>query len=163
MKKLVEDIVLICILCIVAVVCRKIVIDKINNNNIGIVNQAAYDVDVEFNNDMLYLMTDEYARNDMVADNIKISNNSNNRSDYKLYLRLDNNSTLDDDSLKVLVNDKEYKLSDLYDYEVDGYRYYYIYNDEIDKVDNISFKLWLSNSLVDDIVGDSLIYSFVVI
>ena len=62
-----------------------------------------------------------------------------------------------------MVNDKEYKLSDLYDYEVDGYRYYYIYNDEIDKVDNISFKLWLSNSLVDDIVGDSLIYSFVVI
>jgi len=158
MKKLVEDIVLICILCIVAVVCRKIVIDKVNSNDIGIVNQATYDVDVESNNDMLYLMTDEYARNDMVADNIKISSNSNNSSDYKLYLRLDNNSTLDDDSLKVLVNDKEYKLSDLYDYEVDGYRYYYIYNDEIDKVDNISFKLWLSNSLVDDIVGDSLIY-----
>ena len=147
MKKLVEDIVLICILCIVTVVCRKIVIDKINSNDIDIVNQVAYDVDVESNNDMLYLMTDEYARNDMVADNI----------------RLDNNSTLDDDSLKVLVNDKEYKLSDLYDYAVDGYRYYYIYNDEIDKVDNISFKLWLSNSLVDDIVGDSLIYSFVVI
>ena len=144
-------------------VCRKIVIDKINSNNIGIVNQVAYDVDVESNNDMLYLMTDEYARNDMVADNIKISSNSNDSSDYKLYLRLDNNSTLDDDSLKVLVNDKEYKLSDLYDYAVDGYRYYYIYNDEIDKVDNISFKLWLSNSLVDDIVGDSLIYSFVVI
>ncbi len=163
MKKLVEDIVLICILCIVTVVCRKIVIDKINSNNIGIVNQVAYDVDVESNNDMLYLMTDEYAINDMVADNIKISSNSNNSSDYKLYLRLDNNSTLDDDSLKVLVNDKEYKLSDLYDYAVDGYRYYYIYNDEIDKVDNISFKLWLSNSLVDDIVGDSLIYSFVVI
>ena len=157
MKKLVEDIVLICILCIVAVVCRKIVIDKVNSNDIGIVNQATYDVDVESNNDMLYLMTDEYARNDMVADNIKISSNSNNSSDYKLYLRLDNNSTLDDDSLKVLVNDKEYKLSDLYDYEVDGYRYYYIYNDEIDKVDNISFKLWLSNSLVDDIVGDSYI------
>lgn len=163
MKKLVEDIVLICILCIVTVVCRKIVINKINSNDIGIVNQVAYDVDVESNNDMLYLMTDEYARNDMVADNIKISSNSNNSSDYKLYLRLDNNSTLDDDSLKVLVNDKEYKLSDLYDYAVDGYRYYYIYNDETDKVDNISFKLWLSNSLVDDIVGDSLIYSFVVI
>ena len=31
MKKLVEDIVLICILCIVTVVCRKIVIDKIFN------------------------------------------------------------------------------------------------------------------------------------
>ena len=47
-----------------------------------------------------------------------------------------------------------------YDYRI---LYYYIYNDEIDKVDNISFKLWLSNSLVDDIMGDSLIYSFVVI
>ena len=109
MKKLVEDIVIICVLCIVTVVCRKIVIDKINSNDIDIVNQVAYDVDVESNNDMLYLMTDEYARNDMVADNIKISSNSNNSSDYKLYLRLDNNSTLDDDSLKVLVNDKEYK------------------------------------------------------
>ena len=87
MKKLVEDIVLICVLCIVTVVCRKIVIDKINSNDIDIVNQIAYDVDVESNNDMLYLMTDEYARNDMVADNIKISSNSNNSSDYKLYLR----------------------------------------------------------------------------
>ena len=46
---------------------------------------------------------------------------------------------------------------------MDGYRYYYIYNDEIDGVDNVAFKLWLSNSLTDNINGYSLIYSFVVV
>lgn len=161
MKKLVEDIVLICILGVVAVVCRKVVIDKVNSSNNLVINMG-YGVDVEFNNNMLYLMSDDYAKNDMVADNIKIScyNGLNN---YKLYLRLDDNSTLDIHALKVLVNDMEYNLSDLYEYEINGYRYYNIYNDEINSVDNITFKLWLSNSLTDNISGDSLIYSFVAV
>ena len=163
MKKLVEDIVLIFILCVVAVVCRNVVINKVNASDYSAINQIVYNIDVESNNEMLFLMSDEYARNNMMADNIKISSSSNNTSNYKLYLRLDNDSTLDVSSFKVLVNDKEYNLCDLYDYEVAGYRYYYIYNDEIDKVDNVSFKLWLSNSLVDNIYGDNLIYSFVAI
>lgn len=163
MKKLVEDMVLISILLVISLFCRRIALNKIvdNNNIVSTINQ--YSVDVVSDNSMLYLMSDDYARNDMVADNIKISNSTNGVNDYKLYLRLDDSSTLDIHALKVLVNDIEYNLSDLYEYEVDGYRYYYIYNDEIKSEDNITFKLWLSNSLTDNVSGNSLIYSFVVV
>ena len=161
MKKLVEDIVIISILLVISLFCRRIALNKIVDNNI-VSKTNQYSVDVDADNSMLYLMSDDYARNDMVADNIKISS-YNGLSSYKLYLRLDKSSTLDIHYLKVLVNNKEANLSDLYEYEVDGYRYYYIYNDEIDGVDNVAFKLWLSNSLTDNINGDSLIYSFVVV
>lgn len=162
MKKLVEDIVIISILLVISLFCRRIALNKMEDNNNVISKTNQYSVDVDADNSMLYLMSDDYARNDMVADNIKISS-YNGLSSYKLYLRLDKSSTLDIHSLKVLVNNKEANLSDLYEYEVDGYRYYYIYNDEIDGVDNVAFKLWLSNSLTDNVSGDSLIYSFVVV
>ena len=116
MKKLVEDIVLISILLVIGLFCNNVALNKMEDNNNVISKTNQYSVDVDSDNSMLYLVSDDYARNDMVADNIKISNSTNRVNDYKLYLRLDNSSTLDIHSLKVLVNNKEANLSDLYEY-----------------------------------------------
>lgn len=162
-KKLIEDTIMVIILLVVTLSCRKMIIDK-NRNSEEVLNKiGSYSVNVVSNNETLYLVSDEYAKNKMEYDNIQINNNSNTASDYKLYLRLDDNSTLDINSLKVSVNDEEYILNDLYEYEIDGYKYYNIHDSLIDKVDNVSFKVWISNSLVDNISGESLIYSFVVV
>lgn len=160
MRRLVQDIIILSIFMIIILSCRNSIINKMKISDEILANVSNYNIDVDANNEMLYLVSDEYARNNMVVDNIKISGNSGK---YNLYMRLDNSSTLDVASIKILVNDREFCLSDLYDYEVDGYTYYNIYSDNIIKEDNISFKLWLSNSLVDNIIGNELIYTFVVV
>ena len=113
------------------------------------------------NNEEWFPMADEYAINNLVSNKIEISNYGKNNSKYSLYLKINKNSTIKDNDLKIIFNNNIYNLEELYDYTDSKYNYYNLYNSNIVDYELLEYNIYLKDSAT--MIGNSLSYSFEII
>lgn len=93
---------------------------------------------------------------------IKITNGSNYNVSYKFYMKIDKDSTIDPETLKVSINNEIYYLQDKYTKETKNNYYYLLDNNEIQNNSEIyDIKLWISSETGNEMQNKTLAYDFV--
>ena len=113
------------------------------------------------NEEKWFPMTDEYAVNNLISNEIKISNYGKNSSQYSLYLKINKDSSIRDNELKIIFNNKIYNLEELYEYTDLEYNYYNLYNSNIIDYELLEYNIYLKDSAT--MIDNNLLYSFEII
>lgn len=115
---------------------------------------------VEKSNNELYPMTDNYAINNLNKSTICITNSSNREINYQLLLKVNKESSIGLNNLKLRIGNNITKL-DNYQYEDEGNYYYSVYSSKLGREDNtnVDYLIWLDEN-TSIITGNNLIYSF---
>ena len=113
------------------------------------------------NEEKWFPMTDEYAVNNLISNEIKISNYGKNSSQYSLYLKINKDSSIRDNELKIIFNNKIYNLEELYEYTYLEYNYYNLYNSNIIDYELLEYNIYLKDSAT--MIDNNLLYSFEII
>ena len=133
-----------------------------NNSLKRIVNDDIVITNMVHNSFGLSALSDEDVLN-MSNDNLfSIVNKKDKEYKYSLYLRVNKDSTIDVDKVKIKLDNEIFNLKDIYDSEDDKYYYYLLKSDKIlDEVD-FSYLVYLDNDTTN-YGNNSLTYSFMVV
>ena len=147
------------------VICIPIFVNASSNYNNSlkrIVNDDIVITNMVHNSFGLSALSDEDVLN-MSNDNLfSIVNKKDNEYKYSLYLRVNKDSTIDVDKVKIKLDNEIFNLKDIYDSEDDKYYYYLLKSDKIlDEVD-FSYLVYLDNDTTN-YGNNSLTYSFLVV
>ena len=147
------------------VICIPIFVNASSNYNNSlkrIVNDDIVITNMVHNSFGLSALSDEDVLN-MSNDNLfSIVNKKDNEYKYSLYLRVNKDSTIDVDKVKIKLDNEIFNLKDIYDSEDDKYYYYLLKSDKIlDEVD-FSYLVYLDNDTTN-YGNNSLTYSFMVV
>ena len=147
------------------VICIPIFVNASSNYNNSlkrIVNDDIVITNMVHNSFGLSALSDEDVLN-MSNDNLfSIVNKNDKEYKYSLYLRVNKDSTIDVDKVKIKLDNEIFNLKDIYDSEDDKYYYYLLKSDKIlDEVD-FSYLVYLDNDTTN-YGNNSLTYSFMVV
>ena len=147
------------------VICIPIFVNASSNYNNSlkrIVNDDIVITNMVHNSFGLSALSDEDVLN-MSNDNFfSIVNKKDKEYKYSLYLRVNKDSTIDVDKVKIKLDNEIFNLKDIYDSEDDKYYYYLLKSDKIlDEVD-FSYLVYLDNDTTN-YGNNSLTYSFLVV
>ena len=147
------------------VICIPIFVNASSNYNNSlkrIVNDDIVITNMVHNSFGLSALSDEDVLN-MSNDNLfSIVNKKDKEYKYSLYLRVNKDSTIDVDKVKIKLDNEIFNLKDIYDSEDDKYYYYLLKSDKIlDEVD-FSYLVYLDNDTTN-YGNNSLTYSFMVV
>lgn len=147
------------------VICIPIFVNASSNYNNSlkrIVNDDIVITNMVHNSFGLSALSDEDVLN-MSNDNLfSIVNKKDKEYKYSLYLRVNKDSTIDVDKVKIKLDNEIFNLKDIYDSEDDKYYYYLLKSDKIlDEVD-FSYLVYLDNDTTN-YGNNSLTYSFLVV
>ena len=147
------------------VICIPIFVNASSNYNNSlkrIVNDDIVITNMVHNSFGLSALSDEDVLN-MSNDNLfSIVNKKDKEYKYSLYLRVNKDSTIDVDKVKIKFDNEIFNLKDIYDSEDDKYYYYLLKSDKIlDEVD-FSYLVYLDNDTTN-YGNNSLTYSFLVV
>jgi len=153
-----EICILLCVICVSFILCKEVG-ESLNSENVKM-NSLSLEI-IENNYDMLYPMTDNYAKNNLEGIVLNISNYNKNDINCRLLMVLEKDKDLEYNNLKIKVDEEIFSLDNRYVYEDDDFLYFDLTHREVDKNENINFAMWLDEN-TKDLSKYSFTYNFLV-